>query len=247
MARLLIVDDTVALTELFAAAVSRGGGHQVRVLDSIDTLADTIDTVGDTDLALIDLSFPRDSRSGFDALAMIHLRHPQVRLGIITQGDRWVAEILRSAWEFLPITTVISKSAPLTDQFAAIESVLATGTAAVDPAIRLLLPSGPSGTRSPEDFAQLIQHRGHAKVWKSLLDLGSEEATYRAIAESTGLKLNTIKNYRAQLLEALENHGLPDASLRQMHAFARRCRVFLLPYLEAYDEVPDVAVSALAP
>lgn len=238
MARILIVDDTVALTELFAAAMGRAHGHQVVVLDSIDALEMSLDDYTAFDLALIDLSFPREQRSGLDALALIHLRHPTIRLAIITQGDRWVAEALRSAWELLPIATVISKSAPLPDQFAAIERVLETGSAPVDPAIRPLLPGTPAASRSPKEFATLIAHRGHAKLWRALLELGDTEATYRAIADRTGLKLNTVKNYRAQVVDSLEDHGLPEASLRQMHDFARRCRVFLLPYLAEYDETP---------
>ena len=214
------------------------------VLDSIDALETSLDDFSAIDLALIDLSFPREQRSGLDALALIHLRHPETRLAIITQGDRWVAEALRSAWELLPIATVISKSAPLPDQFAAIESVLETGSAPVDPAIRPLLPSTDSASRSPEEFATLVAHRGHAKVWRALLELTGTEPTYRAIAECTGLKLNTIKNYRAQMLEALEDHGLPDASLRQMYDFARRCRVFLLPYLTDHDETPHAPTRA---
>jgi hypothetical protein len=48
----------------------------------------------------------------------------------------------------------------------------------------------------------------------------------------SGLKLNTVKNYRAQLVPDLEMHGLRDPSLKEMGEFAQRCQSFLVPYLE---------------
>jgi hypothetical protein len=47
------------------------------------------------------------------------------------------------------------------------------------------------------------------------------------------LKLNTVKNYRSQLLPELRVHRLDDPSLREMQEFAWRCRSFLRPYVEA--------------
>ena len=52
------------------------------------------------------------------------------------------------------------------------------------------------------------------------------------MATATGLKLNTIKNYRAQLISELALHGVDDAGLSEMRRFAQRCRPFLDPYLE---------------
>ena len=64
---------------------------------------------------------------------------------------------------------------------------------------------------------------GHAKLWQALLD-GPDDVSYRDVVVATGLRLNTVKNYRAQLLPELLNHRLDDPSLREMQAFAGRCR-----------------------
>lgn len=236
MARILLVDDALALAELFANELARHGGHEVTVIDAVAKVTGTLATDGPYDLALVDLSFPHESASGVDALATVHLTHPNTLLAIITQGDRWVAEPMRLAWELLPITTVVSKGAPLDQQLGAIDAVLRTGSAPPDPALQPLLPRGPSGSRSIDDFQHLVQHLGHAKLWRALLDLPTE-ASYRDIATSTGLKLNTIKNYRAQLMPALAEHGLGDASLRDMQEFAQRSRVFLEPQLDRHTVV----------
>jgi hypothetical protein len=48
------------------------------------------------------------------------------------------------------------------------------------------------------------------------------------------LKLNTLKNYRAQLVQELRAHGLDDPTLKEMQAFALRCRPFLAPYVDRF-------------
>ena len=137
---------------------------------------------------------------------------------------------MRDAWELLPIATVISKTAPLDYQIDAIATVIDQGSAPPDPAVQPLLPSHRPPWRTPERFARLIQHQGHAKVWAALID--DDDATYKSVAARTGLKLNTVKNYRSQLLAELNLHGLHDPTLREMQEFARRCRAFLQPYLD---------------
>jgi DNA-binding NarL/FixJ family response regulator len=246
MARIVLIDDAVALAELFANEVQRHGGHQVTVVDAVARVTEVLAEQEPFDLALVDLSFPGETVTGVDALAIIHLTHPSTRLAIITQGDRWVAEPMRLAWELLPITTVISKTAPLHYQLAAIEEVLEHGSAPPDPALQPLIPRVPSGCRSIEEFSQLVQHLGHAKLWKALLDVGTG-ASYRTVATLTGLKLNTIKNYRAQLVPVLADRGIPDASLLEMQEFAKRSRVFLTPHLERYLADPPQRPSRTPP
>jgi DNA-binding NarL/FixJ family response regulator len=229
VARLLLVDDAASLAHLFAAEVERTRGHSVHVVCELAAVPSALEA-GPFDLAIVDLSFPKERATGLDALATVHRAHPSTLLAILTQGDQWVAETLRDAWELLPIATVLSKSAPLDEQLTTIERVLATGSAPPDPAIQPLLPSGGSGRRSHTDFGKLVHHQGHAKLWAALLASGNE-LSYRSLARTTGLKLNTIKNYRAQLLPELASHGMGDASLQEMQAFAVRCRAFLQPHL----------------
>jgi DNA-binding NarL/FixJ family response regulator len=232
MARLLLVDDAVALTELFAVATAATLGHEVVTANRADTVAAVLDANEPFDLALVDLSFPNQQHSGIDVLVTIHRQSPATTLAIITQGDEWVADTLRDAWELLPIKTVISKSAPLEYQLDAIQLVLKTGSAPIDPAIRPLIPANRNPWRTPETFGSLVHHAGHAKLWVALVE-ADEPVTYRSISVATGLKLNTIKNYRAHLVPEMSLHGLDDAGLSEMRRFAIRCRPFLQPYLDA--------------
>jgi DNA-binding NarL/FixJ family response regulator len=227
--QVLLVDDASALAELFAEAITTRLGYDVAVAVSLRDVKDTVTGLVDLDLALIDLSFPQEPGSGIDALDTVHHLRPDALLAIITQGDDWVAETLRDAWELLPVATVISKSAPLAYQLDAIALVVNTGAAPVDPAIQPMLPATRSPLRTPSRFQRLVQHAGHAKLWSALI--AAPDPSYREIADRSGLKLNTVKNYRAQLLPELSVHGLDDPSLREMQEFARRCRVFFNPYL----------------
>lgn len=229
MSRILLVDDAAALAELFGRAIERQGGHHVDVVVALADVPAQIDGTEPYDLALVDLSFPQEPGSGLDALVHISRSCPSTRLAIITQGDEWVASLLLGAWELLPISTVISKSAPIDYQMAAIDAVLAHGSAPPDPAIQPLLPDRRRSLRSAERFARLVQHAGHSKLWSALHDL--PEPTYKSMADRTGLKLNTLKNYRAQLIDELKLHGLNDPTLRDMHLFAVRCWAFLEPFV----------------
>jgi DNA-binding NarL/FixJ family response regulator len=230
MTRLLLVDDAAALSDLFAEAITAKQGHQVTTVNTLKDVPPALEA-GSYSLALVDLSFPGQMGSGIDALAQIHHANPDTTLAIITQGDEWVAQLLRDAWDLLPIASVISKSAPLVYQLEAIRLLVLNGSAPIDPAIQPLIPSQRNPWRSPERFSYLVQHAGHAKLWAALID-SPDAVSYRSIADATGLKLNTIKNYRAQLLGELQLHGIDDTSLEQMRDFAHRCRSFLVPYIE---------------
>jgi DNA-binding NarL/FixJ family response regulator len=232
MTRILMVDDAASLTELFGNAVTGRFGYDVEVVVSLADVPGVLARSEPFDVAIVDLSFSHEAGTGLDALAAVHQASPATRLAIMTQGDEWVAQILRDAWELLPIVTVISKTAPLDFQLELIEMVATTGSAPIDPAIKPLLPAERPAWRTPERFARLIQHQGHAKVWSVLMD-PDLDATYKAVADRSGLKLNTVKNYRSQMLSELALHGLKDPTLRDMQDFALRCRPFLQPYVEA--------------
>lgn len=230
MANILLVDDAAALAELFGRAIESELGHAVVTVVALADVDGALDRTDAFDLALVDLSFPQERGTGLDALAAVHRHSPSTTLAIITQGDEWVADILRDAWELLPIATVISKSAPLAYQLGAITQVLRNGSSPPDPAIRPLLPDTRERRRTPEQFARLVQHAGHAKLWTSLRNV--KNPTYKAISDDSGLKLNTLKNYRAQLVDELRVHGLRDPSLRDMQQFAIRCWPFLQPVID---------------
>ena len=230
MTRILLVEDAAALAELFAHVVHERCGCDVDVCVAVSDVELFLER-DRYDLALVDLSFPQENASGLDALAQIHRTSPNTKLVIMTQGDAWVSSTLRDAWELLPIATVISKTAPLDYQIGMIKGVVAGDDVPVDPAIQPLIPETRNPQRDAQRFSRLITHNGHAKLWNVLLGRRLD-ATYKNVADATGLKLNTVKNYRSQLLPELRVHGLDDPSLREMQEFAWRCRSFLLPFVE---------------
>ncbi|MCB0965258.1 MAG: hypothetical protein KDB37_00355 [Ilumatobacter sp.] len=231
MTRILLVDDAAAMAELFSKEVATRFAAEVDVCVAVADV-ELMLSRDPYDLALVDLSFPQEHANGIDAMAEIHRATPATCLAIMTQGDAWVSEILRDAWDLLPIATIISKTAPLDYQLEMIEGVLEGRVVEPDPAVQTLLPSRRNPERTPARFSELIQHNGHAKVWNVLMDRNFE-ATYKNVSDSTGLKLNTVKNYRSQLLPELRVHRLDDPSLREMQEFAWRCRSFLRPYVQA--------------
>jgi DNA-binding NarL/FixJ family response regulator len=258
--QILLVDDAASLIDLFGRAITLELGHEVTVVNSVAQVAllwdspkrktsaarspRTAETQRSSeqtrdhrcdlafDLAIVDLAFPAENDTGLSALYEIHRRSPETRLGILTQGDHWTEAILRDAWDLMPIKLILSKSAGLQFQLSQIQSVLIRGHIEVDPGLRVLLPSHRNPWRTPHNFSRLILHQGHVKMWRALLEIG-EFPTYLGVAEHSGLSVNTVKNYRAQLLGELALHGVRSPGLSEMGEFAQRCRAFLLPFL--YD------------
>src|SRR5690606_16011399 len=108
----LLLDDATAVNELIAREPEAKLAWRVPAMPSVDELFACDDDVT-FDLALVDLSFARTPRSGLDALCHLHETRPGTTLVILTQGDPWVIDQLRVAWEALPIATVLGKSSPL--------------------------------------------------------------------------------------------------------------------------------------
>jgi DNA-binding NarL/FixJ family response regulator len=245
--RILLVDDAASLIDLFGQVITRQLGHQVVVVNSVAEVSQLWDgarrkAVAATrssaqsvdhsfDLAIVDLAFPAENETGLSALYEIHRRSPGTQLGILTQGDSWTEAILRDAWDLMPIKLVLSKSSILQFQLNQIQSVLTHGHIEVDPSLRILLPTQRNPWRTPHNFGRLILHQGHAKIWRALLEIG-DFPTYVDVAHHSGLSINTVKNYRAQLLGELALHGVASPGLREMGEFAQRCRAFLLPFLD---------------
>ena len=223
MKRLLLLDDAAAVNDLFASLLRAELQIDVVPMASVGELEHVVERGARFDFALVDLSFPEERRTGMDALLAIHASSPSTVLAVITQGDSFVAQLLREVWELLPIATVVSKSAPIAFQVAQVRQLVNTGSAPIDPSVQPLLPAARSEGRSLAAFDHLVVHVGHAKLWQALLD-SNEDVSYQDVVLATGLRLNTVKNYRAQLLPELLNHRLDDPSLREMQAFASRCR-----------------------
>jgi DNA-binding NarL/FixJ family response regulator len=230
--RALVVDDAAGVADLFGAVLSSRLGWDVEVLHHAMDVTDDLAADGGFDVAIVDLSFPGEQRNGLDVLLTLRRCSPATRLVVLTQGDDWVADLLRDTWEALPLACALSKTSTLDQQIERLTAVAQHGTAPPDPVLRPWLPATRSPWRSADRYGRLVAHVGHAKLWQALID-GTDEASYRQLAAATGLKLNTIKNYRSQLLGELALHGLDDPSMREMRAFARRCRPLLEPHIAA--------------
>jgi CheY-like chemotaxis protein len=217
-----------------AEAIRARTGYDVVAMTSVEALEAATD-LPPCDIALVDLSFPGSGKTGLDALLILHERSPGTALVVLTQGDDWVADLLRDAWEALPLASVLSKTVPMATVVSTLERVAATGSAPIDPVLQPLLPATRSPWRSLDGYGRLVQHLGHAKLWKALIE-AEGEPSYRDLAEATGLSMNTIRNYREQLLGELALHGLRNPTMRDMKAFARRCRPLLEPHIRARVE-----------
>jgi DNA-binding NarL/FixJ family response regulator len=229
---LLLVDDTTVITDLLAGRLCAELDASVDVYGRVEDYLDAVAPPDGWDLAIIDLSFNQSDLNGADVLLDLHQRHPRTRLLLHTQGDDYVRDLLRDVWEAIPLDAVVGKSMPTADFMRLVRTVLGGGSAPVDPVIRPLLPEERSPWRRLESYGRLVQHAGHAKLWRVLI-AADAEPTYRDLALATGLSVNTVRNYRDQLLGELRLHGLDNPTMRSMQLFAKRCRPFLEPSVTA--------------
>jgi hypothetical protein len=229
---ILLIDDSAHVSELFAGAIRTSLGYDVDSLTSPAELTDAYLDSHAIDVAVVDLSFGSESLTGVDALLKLHQKAPTTKLVVLTQGDGWVGDLLRDAWEVLPLASVMSKSSSIQAQMSTIQEVVRSGTAPPDPVLLPLLPATKSPWRTLAGFSRLVQHKGHAKLWAAVLACGPQ-AEYQDLAAQSGLRLNALRNYRAQILPELALHGLDNPPMRDLYLFARRCRPFLAPFIEA--------------
>lgn len=232
MTTTLIVDDRRFIADAYRQLLT-GVGHDVLV-EGDPAVAAEVAIAHGVDLALVDLSFPDHEVNGLDVLVQLHSRAPGVPAAILTQADAPFQEMLRYAWDALPLAGALSKDLPPNDLLAAVRAILA-GTVFVDPLISLYLPSARRPERALACYDRLIGHAGHAELWRALATSKSPP-DYRQLAGQLGKKHNTIKNYRDDLANYLLAFGLDDvSSLVELHGFARDTRPFLLhaarPYL----------------
>ncbi|MGQ0519607.1 MAG: hypothetical protein ACT4PX_00465 [Actinomycetota bacterium] len=230
MSTILVVDDNPTTVRFLADTIAARLGHEVTLIARVEEVTPSVCASLLPHLALVDLSFRGTARSGLDVLMTLNGHSPATRLVPFTQGDDAVAELLRDAWEALPLASAVSKSLPLEQLLELIEEVLRDGSAVPDPVLRPLLPSQRSPWRSAEGYGRLVHHAGHAKLWHALL-VTEGEPSYEELRRVTGLKINTLRNYREQLIPELALHGLRNPTIREMQRFARRCRPLLAPHM----------------
>jgi DNA-binding NarL/FixJ family response regulator len=230
MTRVLIVDDNATSLELIAQAITLRLGHEVVLVTEVDSVTPELCAPPGFDLALVDLSFRGTRQSGLDVLLRLAEVSSSTRLVLFTQGDDAVAALMRDAWEALPLASAVSKSLPLDLLMDTIRRVLDEGTAPPDPVLQPLLPAVRSPWRSAEGYRRLVPHAGHAKLWRALIDSGADPS-YEELHRLSGLKVNTLRNYREQLVPELALHGMANPTMREMQAFAWRCGPLLAPHL----------------
>lgn len=230
MSRVLIVDDNATSLELMAHAVTARLGLEVLLVTEVDAVTPELCAAPGFDVALVDLSFRGTRQSGLDVLLRLGEISPATRLVLFTQGDDSVAELMRDAWEALPLASAVSKSLPLDLLMETLRRVLAEGTAPPDPVLQPLLPAVRSPWRSAAGYRRLVPHAGHAKLWRALIDAGADPS-YEELHRLSGLKVNTLRNYREQLVPELALHGMANPTMREMQAFAWRCGPLLTPHL----------------
>ena len=231
VARMLLVDDAKASSELFAASLKAELDVVVDCVFEVSAVTPALVSAVDYEVALVDLSFPGQGlTSGADALMVLHRHAPGTLLVVLTQGDGSVTDLLRDVWDVFPLAGVLSKAGSLSEQLESIGRILYGTHPIVDSILRMYLPEQRSPWRTLEGFGRLVPHAGHAKVWRALIE-SPTEPSYNELAARTGLAVNSIRNYRSQLVPELRLHGLIEPSLREMHAFGRRCRPFLWPHI----------------
>ena len=226
MTRLLIVDDSELAQELLAVQIRQELGWEVATTPSVDGLDALLDEHEPFDIAVVDLAFFGQDRTGLDALLAIYEHTPRCRLVVYTQGDSSVADMLRDAWDAFELGTALSKNRPIAAVLQDLREVAAHGSAPVDVLLQPWLPPTRSPWRSIEGYGRLVGHAGHAKLWRALIEL-DEEPSYKQLAEHTGLSLPSVRNYRSELLDNLALHYLDRPKMRQMQLFAKRCRPLL--------------------
>lgn len=227
---ILLVDDSAHARELFAGAIRERLGYSVEAVTSPEEV--TQDFIGSRriDAAVVDLASGSRSETGTDALLRLNLLQPKTKLVGVTNSCGPVDNVTRDAWEALPLASVLSKRSSVQYQLDTITSVVRFGRASPDPS--LTLPTCKSPWRTLDGFERLVQHKGHAKLWKSVLACGPN-ANYLDLALHSGLRLNALRNYRAQLLPELALRGVRNPRMRDLYQFARRCRPFLTPFMLA--------------
>lgn len=239
MIRSLVVDDRRFIAEAYRNLLEHAG-HEVAIqADPTEVTAAWLARWA-PDLAFVDLSFPDHPCNGLDVLLAVHDHCPSARLVVLTQADAPFQELLRCAWDALPLAGAISKDLLPDDFHAAVRRLLLPGGTFVDPIIRLYLPERRRPERSLDAYRRLIGHTGHAQLWQALAT-AEEPPDYARLVAQLGKKHNTIKNYRDDLARMLLAMGYDaGASLADLHDFARTARPLLLraagPYLRRPSE-----------
>jgi DNA-binding NarL/FixJ family response regulator len=232
MRELVIVDHVTTTLDLLTEKL--GGNPDWSVLpisDPRDAMACAESrSSAPPDAVVVDFLDPRHKCNGLDIMLAFSRWCPESAIVVYTEGSPSAISLLAIAWEAIRPASAVSKLSPVAILHETIDCVLQHGSAEVDPVLRSLLPRERSPWRTVDGYRRLVPHAGHAKVWLALIE-SDGPPTYKQIAESASLSVNTVRSYREGLVAELRLHGLPSPTIRQLHEFAQLIRPLLSPVL----------------
>lgn len=242
---LVIADHSVPLVELLGDHLDRLGVCTEGLSDPQRAIALARSrSHNPPDMVLVDLVFPQAVLNGLDIMMAFKKWCPESRLIVYTAARSQEALLFRVAWESISPASAVSKLSPVSTLIGTMSRVTELGRAEVDPLLQALLPHQRSPWRTADGYRRLAPHAGHAKLWKTLLDHRTPPP-YKVIADESNLSVNTIRNYRDDLLAELRLHGLDNPTMQEMHEFVHSIRPLLAPILDERLKVESQSRLAL--
>lgn len=230
MVDVLLVDDRKATSQMYEEWLTRLG-HDVEVVNEPDLVTAESLAARPPALAVIDLSYGNSELSGLDILLLLYRRVPGCRLAILTNGDAAVGDVLRIAWEALPIDVAVSKGV-LFDEFGDAMAAALDGREWVDVDLSAWIPKTRDPGRTIERFGGLIGHAGHARLLQYLAATPSQPSQAQ-VARANGWVVATVRNYAEHLSQGLTILGYQKMTFAELHTFVQAARPILA---EAADE-----------
>jgi DNA-binding NarL/FixJ family response regulator len=216
----MIVDPSSLVTAHVAARIRDRLGWEVAVAD--EPAAAPAHPV---DVLVTELTFPGEG-TGLDVLEAAHRGDRGTQLVVYTHGDPRSTDLLAIAWHAFPLAAAFTKAQTLEGVLTALRAVERREAPWIGAELRHHLPPERSPWRTSDGYGRLVAHAGHAKLWRALIEL-PVEPSYEQIAAHADVDPKTIRNYRQDLLDELELHGLHRPSMRRLQTFAKDCRPLL--------------------
>jgi DNA-binding NarL/FixJ family response regulator len=196
--RILICDDQAIVCEGLQAILSTA--QDIEIVGTANDGAQAVEmiAVAQPDVILMDLKMP--VMNGVQATRLIHERHPQVRMLVLTtyDADEWVFDAIRSG-----ASGYLLKDTPRERLIEAIQDT-AAGKTPVDPNVAgKLFAQVAQGTAPPDTtIAEDLSERE-----REVLGLLARGMTNTEIAKRLYLSEGTVRNYVSAILAKLD---VPD-------------------------------------
>ena len=195
MIRILICDDQAIVCEGLQAILSTA--QDIEIVGTANDGAQAVEmiAVAQPDVILMDLKMP--VMNGVQATRLIHERHPQVRMLVLTtyDADEWVFDAIRSG-----ASGYLLKDTPRERLIEAIQDT-AAGKTPVDPNVAgKLFAQVAQGTAPPDTtIAEDLSERE-----REVLGLLARGMTNTEIAKRLYLSEGTVRNYVSAILTKLD-------------------------------------------